>query len=123
MNTTTDTSQFSGANRGTNKLDRRETRRGRKKRSKRGRYPASSATPPATSTAAIQRRRSTFSCRKIFAANAFPMKVNDAAAGATRLTSPHDKENSSPKNAAAIPATPKKNVGVERIRPTTFHNP
>src|ERR1700733_12917683 len=53
-------------------------------------YPASRATPAATRSAAIQRRRSTFSCRKIFAAKALPTKVSEAEAGATTLNGPHD---------------------------------
>src|SRR5579863_130891 len=89
----------------------------------RAHYPASSATPPATSAAAIHRRRSTFSCRKILAANALPIKVSDAAAGATRLTSPHDNENSRLKNATAIAATPRKKFAFDRIRPTTVSTP
>jgi len=38
-----------------------------------------------TQTAAAQRRRSTFSCRKSFAAMALVTSVSDADAGATRL--------------------------------------
>ena len=75
-------------------------------------HPASSATPPATSMAAIHRRRSTFSCRKIFAANALPMNVSDAAAGATKLTSPHDSANSRLKKATAIASHAQKKIRI-----------
>ena len=51
------------------------------------------------------------------------MNVNDAAAGATRLTSPHDNANNKLKNAAAIAVTPRKKFEFERIRPITLHNP
>ncbi len=57
-------------------------------------YPASSATPAATHRAAIQRRRSTRSCRKILAPTALAMNVREAEAGATRLTSPQESPNS-----------------------------
>ena len=61
-----------------------------------------------------------FSVRKIFAANAFPMNVSDAAAGATRLTSPHDNANSQLKNAAAIATNSKEECRCQRILPTTL---
>src|SRR6266576_900282 len=86
-------------------------------------YPASSATPLATNTTAIHRLRSTLSCRKIFAANAFPINVSEAAAGATRLTSPHDKANSRLKKATAIAVTPRKKLEFDSTRPTTVHTP
>src|SRR5438270_4502759 len=43
-----------------------------------------------TSAAEIQRRRSTFSCRKNFAKIAEQIKVREAEAGATRLASPQE---------------------------------
>ena len=45
---------------------------------------ASKYTPTHTSTAAVQRRRSTFSFRKIFPAMALVTNVSEAEAGATR---------------------------------------
>ena len=53
----------------------------------RGLYRVSSSTPRHTKAAAAQRRRSTFSCRRNFAAAAFVTNVSEAEAGATRLTS------------------------------------
>ena len=44
------------------------------------------------------------------------MKVSDAAAGATRLTSPQESANSRLKNATAIAATPRKKFGFDRTR-------
>src|SRR6516162_8488001 len=73
--------------------------------------------------AAIHRRRSTFSCRKIFAAKAFPINVSEDAAGATRLTSPQDSANKRLKNATAIEVMPIKKFGFESTRLTTLHNP
>src|SRR3954452_20876517 len=67
---------------------------------------ASNATPAPTNTAAIQRRRSTFSCRKNRAASAFVTNVSEAAAGATSDTSPHDSATSNEKNDTAMHATP-----------------
>src|SRR5207237_7169092 len=67
--------------------------------------PASKATPQQTRMVAAQRRRSTFSCRKILAASALVTKVREAAAGTTRLTSAHESANSSVKNATNINAT------------------
>src|SRR5580692_5107392 len=86
-------------------------------------HPASSTTPAATSTAAIQRRRSTRSCRNIFAAKAFPINVSEAAAGATRLTSPQDSANSRLKNATAIAVTPRKKFELPKTLATTLHKP
>src|SRR5580704_5847853 len=84
-------------------------------------YPARSATPPATSKAAIQRLVSTRSCKKIFAAKAFPMNVRDAAAGPTKLTSPQDKAKSKLKNATAMAPTPSTKLRLPRTRATTVH--
>src|SRR6185312_7499359 len=50
-------------------------------------YTASRTTPPAISNAAIHLRRSTRSCRNIFAAMALVTNVSAAAAGPIRLTS------------------------------------
>src|SRR5579859_1871158 len=50
----------------------------------------SSRTPMQTRAAEIQRRRSTFSCRKNLARMAEQMKVSEAEAGATRLASPQE---------------------------------
>src|ERR1700690_221013 len=51
-------------------------------------------TPPATSKAAIQRRRPTRSCKKMRAATAFATNVSEADAGTTRLRFPHDRPKS-----------------------------
>ena len=55
---------------------------------------AISRTPAATKRAANQRRRSTFSLRKMRAAIALVTKVSAAAAGATRLTSAQESPTS-----------------------------
>src|SRR5258708_3642259 len=51
----------------------------------------SKATPTQTRTAAIQRRWSTASFRKILAIIALTTKVMDAEAGATKLSSPQER--------------------------------
>src|SRR5580693_10369226 len=86
-------------------------------------YPASSATPAATSDAAIHRRRSTRSCKKIFAATALPIKVREAAAGATRLTSPQESANSKLKKATAMAVTPSRKLGFPSVREITVPRP
>src|SRR5712691_1373313 len=86
-------------------------------------YPASSATPAATKLAAIHRRRSTRSCKKIFAATAFAINVREAAAGATRLTSPQESANNRLKKAAAMLATAKKKLGLLSVRAITLARP
>src|ERR1051326_2778431 len=53
-------------------------------------YCTRSRTPIQTRAAEIQRRRSTFSCRKNFARMADVIKVREAEAGATRLASPQE---------------------------------
>jgi hypothetical protein len=55
---------------------------------------AISTTPPATSSAAIQRRRPTRSCRKMRAATALATKVSEADAGTTRLRFPQESPKS-----------------------------
>src|SRR6202021_1712967 len=51
------------------------------------------------------------------------MNVSDAAAGATRLTSPHDSANSRLKKATAIAATPRKKFELPSTLPSTVHRP
>src|SRR5581483_3754405 len=69
-------------------------------------YRASSATPPATNAAAIHRRPSTRSCRKMRAATALVTNVSDAEAGTTSDTSPHDSASNRLKYPMARNPTP-----------------
>ena len=79
-------------------------------------YPANRKTPAATKTAAVQRRRSTFSCRNSLAAKAFATKVRDAEAGPTMLTSPHERAKSRLKKLRAMKAMPSIRDGVRSTR-------
>src|ERR1035438_6608254 len=67
-----------------------------------------------TSTAAVQRRRSTFSLRKILPAMALVTRVSEAEAGATRLRLRWFKARSREKKARARKPTPKKKSGQVR---------
>ena len=73
---------------------------------------ASRATPTQTKRAAVQRRRSTFSWRKNFAARALVTKVRDVAAGPMRLRSRWLKANSKEKKLRARQMTPRPNRSV-----------
>src|SRR5579871_4388732 len=66
-----------------------------------------------TKIAANHRRRSTFSCRKNFAANALPINVSEALAGAASETSTCDSVSSNVKKLSAIQSTPSRNIGLE----------
>src|ERR1700722_1947488 len=68
-------------------------------------------TPMQTRMAAVQRRRSTFSFRKIFAAMALVTSVSEAEAGATRLRFRWLRAKSSEKKASAKKPTPQKKSG------------
>src|SRR5207245_11148254 len=76
-----------------------------------------------TSMVAAQRRRSTFSCRKILAASALVTKVREAAAGTTRLTSAQESANSSVKNATDINATATQMSRLLAMRRITLQTP
>src|SRR5271157_2254094 len=67
-----------------------------------------------TNTAAVQRRRSTFSLRKILPAIALVTSVSEAEAGATRLRLRWFRANSKEKKARARNPTPKKKSGQVR---------
>src|SRR6185312_10558560 len=71
---------------------------------------ASRATPAKTSRAALQRRLSTFSCRKKRAATAFVTNVSEAAAGATRLTSAQERAVNRAKKPRARKNTPARKI-------------
>src|ERR1035441_5866093 len=67
-----------------------------------------------TRTAAVQRRRSTFSLRKNLPAMALVTRVSEADAGATRLRLRWFKASSSEKKARARQLTPAKKSGQVR---------
>src|ERR1700727_3670283 len=77
------------------------------------RYFASKATPAQTKSAAIQRRLSTFSLRKNFAAAAVVMKVREAVAGAMRLRSAPESAKRSEKKLNAMQVMPARNMPLE----------
>src|ERR1039458_7559403 len=68
-----------------------------------------------TRMAAVQRRRSTFSFRKILPAMALVTRVSDAEAGATRLRLRWFKAKSNEKKARARKLTPAKKSGQVRM--------
>src|SRR5947209_20583829 len=86
-------------------------------------YTANRATPQQTKSAAPQRRPSTFSCRKSFAASALVTKESEAAAGTTRLTSAQERANSKVKKAKAIKPTAIATLGLKTTRRATTKIP
>src|SRR5580704_98790 len=77
-------------------------------------YFARRATPAQTKSAAIQRRLSTFSLRKNFAAAAVVMKVSEAVAGAMRLRSAPERAKRREKKLRAMQVIPRRNMQLER---------
>src|ERR1051326_7582411 len=76
-----------------------------------------------TRAAEIQRRRSTFSCRKNLAKIAEVMKVREAEAGATRLASPQESAVSRQKKLKIRQASPKRKSFSRVTRAMTASRP